>query len=802
MSTKKNPLALTPQQLTRRCDPKALGFKDTGEIAPERTIYGQPRGVRAIEFGIDINSQGYNIYVLGPSGSGRVTAIRQFINQRANSAPTPDDWCYVYNFRQEHKPRALRLRAGLGRALKTDMAAFIETLRGEIPTAFDSEPYRRARTQIANFLEDNRERILNHVQQIAAEHSFVLQTTPQGVLMMVALNAEGEPIAPEQYESLPESERAAITDRRRLLESVVEEGFRQTQTLRGEAETQLENLRRDIGKQVFDAHLATFKKKYADHTDVLAYFDQVRDAVLEDLEDFEAISTEGDDAMQQALAQAARFRRFEVNTLVEHTPDSGAPVVFLDLPTYRNLVGRIEHEVQFGVLSTDFTLLRGGALHQANGGFLIMRALDILQQPFAWDALKRALNTEQIMIEDAHSSGMSVMATKTPEPDAVPLQVTVVLVGGQSLYYQLHAIEPDFPDLFRVKADFGETMRRTPEAEQHYATFVATRCHEEKLPPFKADAVARIVEYGSWLVADQQRLSTQFGLLAPLVREAAFFGQREGHKKISAADVQKAIDERTYRNNELEELAQDDISDGIIFIDLDGAVVGQINGLVVMAVGDHSFGLPSRITARVYMGRDGIVQIDRETQMTGSIHDKGVMILQGYLGGRYAQEYPLSLSATITFEQNYGEVEGDSASSTELYALLSALSDFPLRQDLAVTGSVNQRGAVQPIGGVTQKVEGFFSTCKRHTLTGTQGVIIPKSNVQELMLNDEVIQAVKDKQFHIYAVETVDEGMALLTGKTPDEIHEAVDARLRDLAKRIEEFSGDKEGDGEESEEG
>jgi lon-related putative ATP-dependent protease len=419
---------------------------------------------------------------------------------------------------------------------------------------------------------------------------------------------------------------------------------------------------------------------------------------------------------------------------------------------------------------------------------MILRVRDILQHPFAWEALKRALNSRQVVIEDPDSRGMTVMATQQLEPEPIPIKVKVVLVGSPDLYYLLHGVEESFPDLFRVKADFVDAMDRTPENETHYAEFIATRCRSEGLRHFNAQAVARVIDYGSWLISDQEKLSTQFGQIAPLIYESAFFAKRNQHELVMADDVEQAIAARTYRNNQIEELSLERITRGMIFIDVTGEVVGQVNGLVVITMGDHIFGLPSRLTARVFMGRKDVVQIDRESNLTGPIHDKGVLILQGYLGGRYAQDYPLTLTASLTFEQNYGGVEGDSASSAELYALLSALSNFPIRQDFAVTGSVNQRGQIQPIGGATQKIEGFFNVCNTRGLTGTQGVLIPKSNVHNLMLNDDVVNAVEDGKFHIYAVETVDEGIALLTGKSADAVHQAVDARLRFLAETLAEF--------------
>lgn len=779
---------LVPNKLSRKCVPAQLGFKDTSELKPSSTIHGQPRGVRAIEFGVEIDSPGYNIYVLGPTGSDRVADVCQFALEYSKRLRTPDDWCYVFNFKQPHRPRALRLAAGMGQQLKNDMQALMDTLRIQIPAVFESDVYLQARNQITNVLDDRRQIRLGEIQRLAAEKSFVIQSTPQGFTIVPVIDEK--PVMPEDMDSLPEEARQTITKSRRLIEQAIENALLETRALQHEATESIEALRRQFVETIIDENLNPIIKKYDLWGAAIQYFHDLREDILSSLDIFENGDEEEQPDPSNPMAQVKidRFQRYKVNVLVEHKPNSGASVIYLDLPSYQNLIGRIDHEVRFGLMTTDFTQIKAGGLHRANGGFLILRAKDILVKPFAWEALKRALNTRQVVIGDADFSSMTVMTTQTLEPEPIPLQVKVILVGSQPLYYDLYEIEEDFRDLFRVKADFGDAMLRNQEGEAHYASFIANRCNEEGLPHFSAEAVARVIEYGSWLISDQRRLSTDFGQIAPLIREAAFYARRKKHPLVTREDVQDAINERTYRNNEIEELSQERIADGTIFIDLEGEVIGQVNGLVVISVGDHTFGLPSRITARVYMGRDNVVQIDRESEMTGPIHDKGVLTLLGYLGGRYAEDYPLTLSASIAFEQNYGGVEGDSASSTELYSLLSALSRYPIRQDIAVTGSVNQHGYIQPIGSVTQKVEGFFNTCKSRGLNGTQGVIIPHANIPELMLSDEIIEAVTAGKFHVYAIKTVDEGMELLTGKTPQEINESVDKRLRELAENLAHF--------------
>ncbi|MBZ0277551.1 MAG: AAA family ATPase, partial [Anaerolineae bacterium] len=610
--------------------------------------------------------------------------------------------------------------------------------------------------------------------------------------VMMTPVVDGKPIEPKAFESLPEDQIALINTNRRELESAIEEAFRETRVLQANAQTALTTLRRDMAAQVIDLHLLPLRDQYQANPAILDYFQAVREDILNALDDFQQEAEDEQPSQEDEQGEGASpemtDHKYEVNLLVENQPGSGAPVIILDLPTYQNLIGRIEYEVRFGMLSTDFMQIKSGALHRANGGFLIIRALDILRQPFAWEALKRALNAGQVVIEDPDTRGASVSALHQLEPEPIPIRLKVVLVGSPDLYYALYNLEESFPDLFRVKADFVDVMPRTADSEQHYADFIATRCHEETLPHFTVEAVGRMVDYGSWLASDQEKLSAQFGQIAPLIYESVFFARRNGHETVTAEDVEQAIAAHIYRHNEPEEISQERITRGTIYIDTTGSVVGQVNGLVVMNLGDYTFGLPSRLTARVYMGQKDVVQIDRESKMTGPIHDKGVLILQGYLGGRYAQDYPLSLTASLTFEQNYGGVEGDSASSTELYALLSALSGFPIRQDIAVTGSINQLGRIQPIGGATQKVEGFFQVCRERGLTGTQGVIVPRSNVHHLMLNREVIQAVRDGLFQVYAVDTADEGIALLTGKSAAEVHAAVDARLRRLAESLVDF--------------
>ncbi len=802
MTQRRHPLELSPDRLARRTDPTALGFQTTTEVQPSREIIGQPRGVRAIEFGIDMPSPGYNIYVMGPRGTGRLTAIEQFIEARAHDDPTPDDWLYVHNFDQPHQPVALRLPAGKGRRFRDDMYQLVRRLATKIPHAFESPRFTEMAQTIKREFTQRRDMAFQQLQTMAAEKGFVIRGATNSIILA--------PLKEEQ--SMSQEERDALTSQQAALEEQIQDAVRGITEIEEEALDAYDRLQRETTARLLNAQLKPLRKRYADYPDVLTYLDNVEEDILNHIDAFARDSSEsaggqppppdndGDDFSAENAGHVSGLRRYEVNLFVDHSGSKGAPVVVVTLPTYQNLVGRIEHRVFHGVLTTDFTMLKPGALHQANGGFLVVKAQDILQQPFAWEALKRALTSKEIVIEEPQSQRTGVITTQVLEPAPIPARLKVIMVGNPDLYYELFDAEEDFPELFKVKADFAAEMDRTSETEAQYAAFVAARCQEEALPPFAAAAVGQIIDYGSWLAEDQQRLSTRFGEIADLIREAAYHAHRRRHPVVTAEDVASAIQQRQYRSNLYEELSRRQIIDGDVTVATEGEVVGQINGLTVVQLGDYAFGLPNRITARVYVGEAGVVQIEREVQLSGPIHDKGVLILRGYLGSAYALDFPLSLTASLTFEQNYGGIEGDSASSTELYALLSALSGYPIRQELAVTGSVDQRGMVQPVGGATVKIEGFFHICQARGLTGRQGVIIPRASVRSLMLSDEVIAAVKKNLFHIYAIDHIDQGIELLTGRPagerrpdgsypPDSVHDAVQARLRALAEGMRAFA-------------
>lgn len=790
---------LSAEQLRYACDPTQFDFETTADLSPTDEIIGQPRGAQAIQFGIGIDSEGYNIYVLGPVGTGRTTTITRYLEAQARRRPIPADWVYVHDFAAPHRPRAVQLPAGEGRRFRERMARLIADLRQDLPPAFRTETYQTAVEAVKEELAAQRDGRLQQLRQQAAAEEFALVRLPAGLTVVPVQN--GRPLSPQAVPSLDTAQQQARHELNLKLERTVAHIHR----LEAEARAQIGQIDRDVAANAIRHHFDRLREAYTGRPEALHYLDEVYQDVLSQIDGFAPRPEAGG-------APELDLRRYEVNVLVDNDGRTGAPVIVESHPTYHNLFGRIEYEVRSGVVFTHFSNIKAGSLHRANGGYLILEADDLLQESQAWGALKRVLKARQIRVEASGGEKTQVVA-KTLDPEPIPLAVKVILLGSIDLYYFLYDRDEDFRALFKVRADFEDTMPRRAETVRAYAAFIATRCHEEGLRPFAADAVAAVVSFGARLAEHQQKLSTRFGAVADLAREASYWAGQNGRSPVTAADVRQALDERIRRANRLEEEIREEILDDTIFIATTGSVVGQVNGLSIIDTGEYAFGQPGRITARTFMGEDGIVHIERETQMSGPIHEKGVLTLTGYLGGMYAQDQPLTLSASLTFEQNYGGVEGDSAASTELYALLSSLSGIPLRQGVAVTGSVNQRGEVQPIGGVNEKVEGFFRVCAARGLSGDQGVIIPASNAVNLMLHEDVVQAVAAGDFHIWPVRTVDEALPLLMGKEagerdkdgrfpPDTVHYAVQRRLQALARALKSFGDEEDEADEEMEDG
>lgn len=791
---------LTVEQMRRACDPQIFSFKSTADLEILDEVIGQDRAVSAVSFGIDIESPGYHMYALGPAGTGKTTTIQKFLERKAKDQPVPDDWLYVNNFEKHDQPQTMRLPAGKGHTLCDDIDELVENLKEDIPNAFETENYEKEQQKIQEKFEERRSELFDQLQGKAQAKGFRLLQTPRGILLAPVV--DGEVITPEKFSELDESKREKLEDDQSELQEEMRNTMRKIQNLQQDAREEIKELDRQVVGFTVEHLIDRLKEKYKDYEVVGNFLDAVRADILKNVEAFKQAKQQ--EQMQQNLPvpiggrEEPTFEQYRVNLFVDNQHTEGVPVILERNPNYANLVGRIEHQAQFGALVTNYQMIKPGALHKANGGYLMVNVRDVLTKPMAWEALQRALQNREIKIESMYAS-MGMITTRSLEPEPIPLDVKVILIGEPMIYYLLYNLDPDFRELFKVKADFAVQMDWDETALHNYARFIGTLCEEEHLIHFAPSGVARVVEESARMVADQQKLATRFADIVDLVRQSSYWASRNGNEFVQAEDVRKAIDMQRYRSNRLEERIQEIIEEGTLLIDTTGETVGQVNGISVIPLGDYSFGKPSRITSRVFVGKSGVVNIDRETELGGKIHNKGVLILTGYLGGKFAQEMPMALSGMITFEQLYEEMEGDSASSAELYSLLSSLSGFPLRQDLAVTGSVNQRGQVQAIGGVNQKIEGFYDVCQRKGFTGEQGVLIPKSNVKNLMLRDDVLASVREGRFHVWPVETIDEGIEILTGKPAGErnekgeypqgsVNRAVQKRIRQLANRVQTF--------------
>ncbi len=767
------------EALCRRCDPNSFNFETTNDLPPLSDFIGQERAMRAVDFGAGIASHGFNIYALGLPGSGKTTLTRKFLEQIAANEPTPDDWCYVNNFDDPHKPQALRLPAGHGTALRDDVSQLIEQCRKNISKAFESDEYRREKENVEKTFQEEQKKELEALQARLKTDNFALIKVPGGLVLTPAV--EGRPLKERDLEKLSQEEQEKVQKLRSSLEQEVEQGLRRLREIEEAMRQDLKRLDEETTLRATGHPMDDLKKKYAETSQVVAYLDRVQADIVVNVDDFRS-EEEGERSTIMGIPlppTPSPFSRYEVNVLVDRSGIQGAPVIVESNPTYHNLIGRIEHHALMGAVATDFTMIKPGALHRANGGYLVLRVRDVLINYLAWDALKRSLKDRHIRIEELGAQ-LSLISTVTLEPETIPIDVKIVLIGNPLLYYLLHLYDEDFEKLFKVKADFATLMDRNSETEHQYALFVRTICQDHGLQPFDRSAVARVIEHSARMVEHQDKLSTRFGEIADLLQEASFWATRrwadepenDTQKSVAAADVERAVREKVFRSNLIEERIQEVIAEGTLRVDTTGQVPGQVNGLSVIGMGGYLFGRPNRVTASTFVGKAGVVNIEREVEMSGPIHSKGVLILSSYLGRKYAQNAPLSLSASLVFEQSYSGVEGDSASSTELYALLSSLSGYPIKQGIAVTGSVDQHGQVQSIGGVNQKIEGFFDICKARGLTGDQGVIIPSGNARHLMLRQDVIDAVAEGNFHIWAVDTVDQGIALLTGQEAGELGE------------------------------
>ena len=809
--------ALPPSALKRRCDPRSLRFRTTADLKDLDEILGQDRAIEALRFGIAIRSEGFNLFALGPNALGKHATVRQFLDRRAAEQGSPADWCYIHNFEDGHRPRALKLPPGAGAKLHRDMARLIEELQTAVASVFESDEYR---TRLQGINEEFRERqseAFEELQKRARLREVALVRTPVG-LALAPMQGE-EVMSPEDFRKLPEAERERAEKAIQELQQELQETIQQIPRWDKMRREKIREVNREVTNFAVGHLIDTMREDYKALGDVVAHLDAVQADVIDNVAGF--VHPPGGEDTQDAPGQPpsqrppavsdapgmpAILRRYRVNVVVDNGETKGAPVVYEDNPAQGNLVGRVEHLSQMGALITDFSLVRPGALHRANGGYLILDARKLLTQPYAYEALKRTLQAGEIRIESPGQM-YGLVSTVSLEPEPIPLDVKVVLVGDRMLYYLLSTNDPDFSQLFKVAVDFEEDMDRTAGRNMRYARMVATLARREGLKPLNAAGVARVIERSSRLTGDSTKLSTRMGLICDVLREADHWASEAGRRVIGEREVQKTIDSQIRRADRLRERSQEMIRRGTVLLDTAGAATGQVNGLAVLSLGGFAFGRPSRITARVRMGRGEVVDIEREVDLGGPLHTKGVLILTAYLSAHYAPDRPLSLSASLVFEQSYSGVDGDSASSTELYALLSALADVPIKQSLAVTGSVNQFGEVQAIGGVNEKIEGFFDLCSANGLNGENGVLIPASNVAHLMLRDDVIEAAAAGRFHIYGIKTIDQGIEVLTGVpagkrgkngtfTAGSINRMVDDRLIALAEARRAFAAAPRGKG------
>jgi len=808
------PKPLPADALFRACDAALLPFDTTAEMEPVDEVLGQDRAVQAIRFAMGMKHGGYNLFALGPSGTGKHAFVQKWVEKAVSSWETPSDWCYVNNFAEPQRPRAVCLPAGKGRPFHDDMAGLVEELGVALPAAFESEEYRNRATAIQEHFKERQEEAFSELQARGKERDIALIKTPMGLTL--APTKDGDVLSPEEFQKLSEDDRKRRQAASEELQKELEALLREIPTWEKEQRGQIRQLNREVTLYAVGHSIDELKKKWADKPVILEYLEAVRDDVIDNAHEFLSQQQQqpqlvfGPGGMVQA-GGAPPTRRYRVNVIVDQTQQdlvrrqtdgshNGAPLIYEDHPTQPNLVGRIENMAQMGNLVTDFTLIKAGALHRANGGCLILDARKILTQPFAWETLKRVLRAGVIRIESpAESLGWSSTITLQPEP--IPLQVKVVMLGEPLLYYLLTSYDPEFGELFRVSADFDTRIDRNEGGMLAYARLIGSLAGRADLRPLDRQAVARVIEEGARATGDAEKLSTHMETLEDLLREADFWAGDDGAATVTAAYVQKAIDAKIYRSDRLRERIQEEIRRGTILVETEGNHVGQINGLAIFQLNHFAFGKPSRITCRVRLGKGEVVDIEREVALGGPLHSKGVLILSSYLGTRFAAEQPLSLSANLVFEQSYGGVDGDSASSAELYALLSALSGIPIRQSLAVTGSVDQNGRVQAIGGVNEKIEGFFDVCAARGLTGEQGVLIPGTNVKHLMLRQDVVDACREGRFRIYAVDHIDQGIEILTGTpagTADDsgeypigsVNRAVARRLAAFARKAQAFMG------------
>jgi lon-related putative ATP-dependent protease len=796
------PGPLTVEQVLCRCEPRDLGFETTADVEPLVGIFGQSRALQALEFGARMDGDGFNIYVLGTPGSQRHAVVSHFLEQESRDKQQPIDWCYINNFADAQKPKGVALPPGRGKRLRQDMQQLVEDLQASIPAAFESENYRNRLAEIEDEFNEQNKLAQEEVEAEAKKEDLGLLPTPHG--FAIAPVRDGRPLPEEEFMKLPDEERERTQKAIERLTEKLGEYFENLPSLHKERRRRIKELDNNVTMFAVGSLIADLRERYDDCPGVVEYLNAVQQDVIDNAQDFGVGERRPELTLPGMRPDREQdFRRYEVNVLVDNEDTEGAPVVYESSPNYQNLVGRVEHGSQFGTLVTDFTMIRPGALHRANGGYLILDVEKVLLQPYAWDGLKRAIQDGEIRIESLGQM-LSLVSTQGVEPDAMPLNVKVVLIGNRMLYYLLCQLDPDFQQFFKVAADFEDRIPRSPDNLLLYSRMLASIVREKSLRPFNADGIARIIDESSRWVGDTEKLSAKMRAVTDLMSEANYCADQREAEYVQAEDVEQAIEQRTFRQDRIRSELQEAIQRNTIHVSTEGEAVAQVNGLSVLQMGDFMFGQPSRITATARLGSGEVVDIEREVELGGAIHSKGVMILSSYLGSRYTTDVPLSLSASLVFEQSYGQVDGDSASIAELVALLSAIAGIPVRQSLAATGSVDQKGVVQAIGGVNQKIEGFFDVCHARGLTGEQGVLIPADNVQHLMLRRDVATAIDGGEFQVYPLHHIDDAITLMTGREAGErddegrfpdgsVNGEVERALAKLAGMRRDFSANKD---------
>jgi len=794
----KKKLSLPLKKLKWSCDPDLFKFKTTAELPPFDGVISQKRAVSALDFGLGITGSGFNIYVSGPIGTGRSSTVKPAVEKIAATQPVPEDLCYLYNFKDSSRPIVITLPAGMGNRLVKDMDELVKDLKREIPKGFESPEYQEEKNRLIKSYEEEREKILASLNEKAKMMNFALQKSLGGITTVPLKH--NKPMNEDDYQKLTEKDKKELREKNEELQNDLDKALRKVREVEKKIKEKIKKIETQIVLFSVKHFLEELRQAYKEFPKLKNYFDEIQEDVLENFEDFrkpEEIQSPIP-GLKLPVAEPS-FTRYKVNVAVDNSRLKGAPVIIETNPTYSNLIGKIEYRARFGSMVTDFTMIKAGALLEANGGYLVIQALDVLRNFFSWEGLKRCIKNREVVIEPVGEQ-FALVSIPNLKPEAVPIKVKIVMIGNPLIYHLLYVLDEDFRKLFKVKADFDIQMPRSKENIDEYAAFISAFCKREKLLHFDREAVAKVVEYSVRIAEDQGKLSTCFIKIADLINEADYWAQKNQAEVISAKHVNLAIEEKIKRSSKIEERIQELIAQGTIIIDTEGKIPGQVNGISIIDLGDYMFGKPSRITAKTFMGTSGVMDIERKARIGGNIHHKGTLIISGYLGSIFAQDKPLAFSASICFEQLYEEVEGDSASSAELYAILSDLSGLPIDQQIAVTGSVNQNGEIQPIGGVNQKIEGFFYTCKVKGLTGKQGVMIPEANIRHLILRDEVIEAVRNKKFNIWSVKTINEGIEILTGKPagkrkPDgtfpqgTVFYLVDRRLKNLVAGLRKFA-------------